>query len=73
MKTLNLKQLKALGFTQAIERPLEIIKCKLAEDAAEALGVTAGIPGTLFIVKAESWESKSGKSYEKGTSFFIAD
>ena len=71
MKTLTLAQLKKLGFVKAIERPLEIVECKLADDAAAVLNVQAGIPGTLFIVIADSWESKAGKQYDKGTAFFI--
>lgn len=73
MKTLKLADLKKMGFVKAIERPLEIIKCQLAADAAAALNAPSNVPGTLFIVMKDGWVSQSGKPHDKGTGFFIAD
>jgi len=69
MKTL--KQIKALGGTQVLERKLHIEECKLAADAANACGAEEGVQGTLFIVLADNYTSKNGNSLAKGTWFFI--
>jgi hypothetical protein len=69
MKTL--KDIKALGGTQVLDKKLHTEECKLAADAANAAGVPAGVLGTLFIVLKDNFTSKAGNDIPKGTWFFI--